>query len=223
MASQSTFVDGPKTFTAYEAMPMYSRVKVKSGTTTNPPEVHYADAGEQAIGVTEHHVAAGAIVSVRLLNKEGTLLGIANDTFSRGATLYASNDGEISDTSSGTAIGIALEEATAAGDIVEYACFTIISTTAANVSIADAGTFTDTATVEAATQEIYQSIVSAQGFIPIPLTSVFESDATNATALTGSTTPILDMADGDTDSGIILTWATPNVDAIIFQHRYRLT
>ena len=217
MASQSTYVDGPKTFTAYEAMPKFSRVKFKSGTTENPPEVHYADQGEQAIGVTEHHVAAGDCVAVRMLNKEGTLLGIASEALSRGATLYAADDGEISDTSSGTSIGIALEEATADQDIIEYACFTIISTAAANISLADAGTFTDQTTVEAAIAEIYQDLFSAQGFIPVPLSSLFESDATNITALAGNTTPVRDMANGDTDSGIVLTWATPNVDAVIFQ------
>ena len=54
-------------------------------------------------------------------------------------------------------------------------------------------------------------------FIPIPLFSIWESDGSNATAITGATTPSRDMANGDTDSGIVLTWAASNSDAIIFQ------
>jgi len=49
------------------------------------------------------------------------------------------------------------------------------------------------------------------------LADVFESDGINMTALTGGTTPVRDMANGDTDSGIVLTWVAANSDAIIFQ------
>lgn len=216
MASQSTYVDGPKTFTAGEDLEPHRRVKIDDTGTSSPPEVIYADAGEQAVGITLHGADDLEPVSVVTMTKEGTFFGEAADSFSLGATLYAAADGKISDTSSGTAIGIALEAATAAGDIVEFMPFPVISTTAATVSIADAGTFTSQTTVEAALQEIYQDLISAQAFIPVPIGSLYESDGTNMTALTGSTAPILDMKNGDTDSVIILTWATPNVDAVIF-------
>ena len=62
-----------------------------------------------------------------------------------------------------------------------------------------------------------EALSCRKGFIPVPLTTVKESDATNATELTGATGPALDMANGDTDSGLILTWASSNSDAIIFQ------
>ena len=52
MVQQITEVEGARTFINGEAarIEAYRRVKVKSGTTTTPPEVVYADAGEAAIG-----------------------------------------------------------------------------------------------------------------------------------------------------------------------------
>jgi len=88
---------------------------------------------------------------------------------------------------------------------------------ASAISGLDAGGFTDETEVEAMLQEIYQHILSAQKIIPIPLAMVFESDATNMTALTNATGPTRDMANGDTDSGIVITWIAANVDAIVFQ------
>ena len=62
-----------------------------------------------------------------------------------------------------------------------------------------------------------KAVATRTGFIPVPLTTVYESDATNMTILSGATTPIVDMANGDTDSGVVMTWAASNSDAIIFQ------
>ena len=204
------------TLTAGEALTAKSRVKIETGTTTTPPEVVFADQGEQAIGVVEYAVADGDLVPVRMIMWGGTLEGIANDTFSIGATLYAHDHGEISDTSSGSAIGIALEAATAASDIVEYMPFGVLSTTAATVSISDAGGFTAQATVEAALQEIYQDLLSAQRFIPIPLTAWMIGDGTNTVSYGGpATDPILDLTNGDTDSALRFTWAAASVEEII--------
>lgn len=209
----STYNIGARTFTCGEDLEKFRRVKIESGTTTSPPEVVYADAGEAYLGLTMSAESDGDPIAVEVR----TYLAMAADTFSIGATLYGAADGKVSDTSSGTAQFIALEAATAAGDIVEIAEIQTASTTAGTVSVADADGFTATATVEAALAEIYQHLLSAQKFIPVPLVTCLESDATNATALTGSTTPTLDMADGDTDSGLVLTWAASNSDAIIFQ------
>jgi len=209
--------EGILTFQAGEDLAAHRRVKIESGTVTTPPEVVYADAGEQAIGVTELAVSDGDNVAVKVNTFPGSIECVAADTFSIGATLYAAADGKVSDSSNGSAIGIAKEAATAAGDIVEFLGFGVLSTTAGTISVADAGSLITAATVEAALAEVFTHIQSAQRFIPIPLVTCMESDASNATALTGSTTPILDMANGDTDSGLILTWAASNSDAIIFQ------
>ncbi|MBN2060708.1 MAG: hypothetical protein JW882_09870 [Deltaproteobacteria bacterium] len=48
---------------------------------------------------------------------------------------------------------------------------------ASAISIADAGTFTDQTEVEAALQEIYQSLLSAQGIINIPMPTITDAGA----------------------------------------------
>lgn len=217
MAGQLT--SGPVvTFIAGEALAARVRVKVESGTTSDPVEVVAAGAGEQHIGITEYAVADGDPVAVRVRTANGTQMAVAADTFSRGATLYGAAAGKISDTSSGSAIGVALEACTGAGDIVEFMEFGVLSTTAGTVSVADSGGFTAATTVEAAFAEIYQDLLSAQRFIPVPLTSLMETDASNTVAFLGpATTPILDMANGDTDSALSVTWASSNSDPVIFQ------
>lgn len=147
--------EGIRAYTAGEALAAHRRVKIESGTTTTPPEVVYADAGEQHIGVTEYAVADGDLVSIKMRTYPGTVEIEGADAFSIGAILYGAADGKISDTSSGSAIGIAHEACTAAGDILEMVPFAVLSTTAGTVSIADAGAFTSETTVEAALQEIY--------------------------------------------------------------------
>lgn len=115
MASSQQNNTGIKAFTSAEALAAHRRVKLSTGALT----VEYADAGAAAIGVTEHACASGDIVSVRLTNHPGTVKITAADTFAVAATLYAANDGKVSDTSSGTAYYYACEACTAAGDIVE--------------------------------------------------------------------------------------------------------
>jgi len=213
------YTTGSKTFKAGEALEAARRVKIESGTTNDPPEVVYADAGEQFIGVTKYKVADGDPVDIRLMTSEGTMEieVTVSAAITRGVTLYGAADGKISDASSGSAQGISLEAASASGEILEIQLFNVLSTTAATVSVADSGALITGATVEAALAEAFTHILSAQLPILIPLTTVWESDGTNASALTGSTTPILDMANGDTDSGLVLTWVASDSDAIIFQ------
>lgn len=209
--------EGILTFQAGEALVAHRRVKLEAGSTTTPPEIVYADAGEQHIGTTQRNAADGEMVAVKLRNFPGSEEVEAAGTFAYLATLYGADDGKIDDAASGSAIGVAKEAATAAGDVVEMLPFNVLSTTAATVSVADSGSIITGVTVEAALAEAFTHIQSAQKFIPVPLVTCLESDATNATALTGSTTPVLDMANGDTDSGLVLTWVASNSDAIIFQ------
>jgi len=177
-----------------------------------------------AIGVVETGVDAGALVSVRSLTWGGSLEGTANDTFSVAATLYSHDDGQISDTSSGSAIGIALEAATAVGDIVEYMPFGVLSTTAATVSYADAGGQTSAATMEAVGAEVYTHILSAQHIIPLPLANFKETTnfdvgniAANGGVLASDTTPILEAINAATDGCQRLTWANTNNDQVTIQ------
>lgn len=208
------------TFQAGEALLKYRRVKVLSGTTTDPVQVHYADASEQAIGVVDADTASGSLVAVWVTTTEGC----AADSFSRGATLYAAASGKISDTSSGSAIGIALEAATASGDIVEWAPYGVLSTTAATVSYADAAGQTSAATVEALGAEILTDLLSAQSFIGIPLNQFRETTnfdvgniAANGGVLASDTTPILEAINAATDGCQRFNWASGEVDQITCQ------
>lgn len=211
------------TFTAGEALLPKRRVKVESGTTTDPVEVIYADAGEQHIGTTRNDaIADGAAVSVQPMNATGTFEGTAAGAFSRGATLYGAADGKIDDASSGSAIGIALEAATADDDVVQWISFAVLSTTAATVSFADAAGATAAATSEAALAELYANILSAANFIGIPLNTFRETTnfdvgaiAVNGGILASDTTPILEAINAATDGCQRLVWAATNVDQVV--------
>lgn len=216
--TQAKFTEGPVTFTAGEELAAHRRVKLKSGSTTTPLEVEYADAGEDFIGITMDNAEDGDLIAIAPLCREGTFLVTAAGTFSAMADIYGAADGKVDDTASGTAYFKALEAATAAGDIVEVILHPGVSTTAATVSIADAGGYTTQSTVEAALQEIYAHLLDDEGFMPIPLATLLEGDATNVVgALDEGTTPTLDMANGDTDSGLVVTWAASNSDPVLFQ------
>jgi hypothetical protein len=106
------------TLIAGEALEAYRRVKLH--TTTN--QVVYADQSDSDadIGITMEKVASGAPVAIRLKGPHEKIPGVASEAFAWGATLYAANDGKISDTASGNPIGTALEAATADGDVVSW-------------------------------------------------------------------------------------------------------
>jgi predicted RecA/RadA family phage recombinase len=56
------------------------------------------------------------------------------------------------------------------------------------------------------------------GFIPVPLASLLEGDATNIVAALGpATDPVLDMTNGDTDSALRVLWAATSVVPVVFQ------
>ncbi|HOR28493.1 MAG TPA: DUF2190 family protein [Candidatus Sumerlaeota bacterium] len=145
----------PASFIAGEALEAYRRVKLDTGSGTN---VVYADAGEAAIGVTVEKVASGDPVAVRLNKHGGTHKVTAAGSFAVGATLYGANDGKVDDAASGSAIGTALEAATAAGDIVEAVLSDAVSS-----SIAPANVLNDAAN---------------EGAVPILIHKVCEPNST---------------------------------------------
>lgn len=173
------YVEGSvKTFTANGDIGAKIRVKLTAASATSPPQVEVAGAGEQHIGITEYAAADTTLVAVRLRTAPGTHEGVAADTFAVGAVLYGAAAGKLSDTSSGTAIGIAIEACTGAGDIVEFIDFTVISTTAATVSVADANGNMTGVTVEAVLDEIMKALKTSQAIMPVPLTSITQEDGT---------------------------------------------
>lgn len=165
---QSVYVDGTtKTFTANGAVLANRRVKLSAGSATHPPQVEYAGAGEACIGVALTNAATTELVTVKLLASGGTFLIKTSNAVTQGAPLYGTASGCVDDAGTGTTQFVSLDAASS-GDTIECALYPAVSTTAATVSIADAGTFTATTTVEAALQEIYQSLLTAKGIIDIP-------------------------------------------------------
>ena len=156
-----------KTFIAGEDLAAHRRVKVMTAspaTTTDPPEVVYADAGEDYIGVTEYAATDGNEVACKLNNYPGTIEMecTVSSAIARGTVLYGANDGKISDGSSGSAQGIAVEAAGASGDVIEVCPWGVKSTSAANVSVADSGEIITATNVETALAEIMTGIKTAQ-------------------------------------------------------------
>ena len=101
-----------KAFTAGEALPAFTRVKMSGAT------IVFADDEEKAIGITQAIIANGAVGTVKLIPGGGTHKCVAADAISAGAAVYAAADGEVE--SSGTIImGYAMEASTADQDVIE--------------------------------------------------------------------------------------------------------
>ena len=109
-----------KTFTA-GATALARRVLVKLASSLLV--VNTETATDLPLGVTEYAVPASEAVTVRLLNAGGTIEMTAAGAIAADAKVYAADDGKIQavPASAGTyqQIGIAIEAATADGDIIE--------------------------------------------------------------------------------------------------------
>jgi hypothetical protein len=110
----SQYVETPtKAFSCSGAIAQYLRVKT-------PSSLAIAGATDVELGTIEAAAfAAGEIRSVRLRTAQGTCKMVAAGAFSAAATVYGAAGGKIDDVDNGNRIGIALEAATAANDIVE--------------------------------------------------------------------------------------------------------
>ncbi len=97
--------EGLKTYRAGEDLEKYRRVKIEAGTTTTPPEVVYADAGEKSIGVTEDSADDEDPVTIRLWCYGGTMPIEAASAATVGDEAYGAADGKVDDTVVGDPIG----------------------------------------------------------------------------------------------------------------------
>lgn len=209
--------EGIATFTANGTLAQKRRVKLSAGTVTVPPQVEYAGLGEQHIGITEYggDVASGDPIAVRLRSYPGTHEMVAAKDIAIATTVYGAANGKVSDASSGSAIGITKETAGADGDIIEILPFNVMSTTAATVSILDAGSFTATATVEAALAELYQGQKSVQATLQPAFIRIDSSAAAIAAFANAGADGWTQM----TDKEIALRWnngGTPTDFAALF-------
>ena len=108
----------PKTFIATGALEAFRRVKL---TTSSGTAVEYADQSDSStyIGFTLAPALIGAAVAIALKGDYQTFKAVASEAFAVGASLYAADDGKVSDTSSGDVICTALEVSGANNDVVE--------------------------------------------------------------------------------------------------------
>lgn len=111
----SQFVETPcRTFEAGGAIGQYLRVKLSSGVLAA------AGAAELALGTIEREAfASGEKVPVRLPTAQGTRKMVASAAVTQYATVYGATGGKVSSTANGNPEGIALEAASADGDIIE--------------------------------------------------------------------------------------------------------
>lgn len=108
---------GFKTFQATAAaIGLGIRVKVDSAGL-----MLAADAADAAVGVTVEAVAASAYGSVKLFSAPGTYLCVAGVAITRGNQIYPAAAGKIAATGTTLLPLVALEAATADGDIIECA------------------------------------------------------------------------------------------------------
>ena len=111
----SQYVETPtKAFVCGGAIAQFLRVKT-------PAALAAAGATDVEIGTIEEAAAfaAGDVRAVRLRTADGTCKMVAAGAFAIGATLYGAAGGMVDDVNNGNRIGIALEAATAPGDVVE--------------------------------------------------------------------------------------------------------
>lgn len=102
-----------KTFTAGAALVQNRLVVLSAGV------LDYADAYTPAIGTLEDTTfASGDVVGVRLIPGEGTFKMMASAAITSGAYVYQAASGKIDDVGF-IPVGIALEAASADGDIIE--------------------------------------------------------------------------------------------------------
>lgn len=101
-----------RTFTSGEALEAGRGVLLSSST------VIYADSSENAIGVTTRKVADETPVAVAMF---GPVVSFeASAAVTAGAVVYLKDDGKVDDADAGSdeKLGVALEAATASGDII---------------------------------------------------------------------------------------------------------
>lgn len=206
------FTDLHKTFIATSAIEPNRRVKLSTATTTSPPSVEYAGAGEYGVGISLGRAGAGDMVAVKLWNDNGTFQIEANGAIDEAASLYGTANGRVDDAGTGTVQFIALQAASGAGSVIECTINPYLATAAGSVSVADAGGLITTDTVEAAIAQLASRLQKAR-IAPMALTL---EDGTALTTYTADPTPGWAQL---SNKEVVLKWgshATPTKIAAVF-------
>lgn len=109
--------NGLRAFTADAAIGKNERVKLDSDG-----KITQAGLADRCVGVAQNAAfASGDIVNVQLYSAPGTMKMIAVEALAAGAAVYSEASGKVQDTAAATSylVGIALEAATADGDVIE--------------------------------------------------------------------------------------------------------
>jgi hypothetical protein len=177
-----SYNEGVLTFQAGEDLASDRRVKIESGSTTTPPEVVYADAGEKADGVTLYSASDGDMVAVKPLNFGGTVEIEAAGAITKTNTIYGADDGKISTTATGAPLGQALETASGSGASIACLCLW-----------------------DVAMQAVYDHLQTAQAMIPVPLGAITLEDGTALTTFSdgSSATPGFNQV---SNKEVVLRW-----------------
>lgn len=167
------------------------------------------DEGEGGNGATYTTVEFGAcVVDVSVAAVDGS----GNSAVALGDTIYYvdADTPKLSKKASGYFFGFAMETITSG----ETDTINVLKLPAGS-NISTVGT-SDLAA--GAVTAVKLSTTLKTGFIPVPLSTLLETDATNVVAALGAaTTPVLDMTNGDTDSALRVLWAATNADPVLFQ------
>lgn len=117
LGNTTTNSSGYRTFQATAtAIAQGKRVTVDSNGL-----ISVADAAVGAVGVTTEYIVASGYGTVKLFNAPGTFMIWANAAITRGAILYPTAAGGIDDAGTTALPLVALEAATAQGDLIECA------------------------------------------------------------------------------------------------------
>lgn len=157
--SVGSHVHGVTTYTAGADLHPRRLVKIKEGSVTLPSEVEYTT-DHNIVGITVEAATTGNPVAIAPLNDDGTFeIEIEiNTAINPGTYLYLGTDGRgTDDDSSGVYIGIAVEQATVSGTVIQFASIIGGITApgeAVDVHIDDPGNYYESTNVESALQEI---------------------------------------------------------------------
>ena len=112
----SQYNEGRKAFYASEDIARFQAVKLTSGSGTY---VSVCGSNENNVGFADEAVSSGERLTVILKQTGKTYKAKAAGAFSAGAALYNMASGAVDDITGGTQRYVALEAASASGDIVE--------------------------------------------------------------------------------------------------------
>lgn len=194
--------NGIKTFRAGVAIGQFVRVKLVSGV------LQIAGAGEVGIGITQAEAfAANDPIAVKLWSAPGTFKMIASAAITSGAEVKPMASGKCDDSGTDLSLGVALEAASANGDIIEVVPVRVFDAVTSDSIVADSADHENTTTEAAFDKSVpiaANSVAAGDCFHIRAAVNVSDnngSDTLTLRVLMGTvelvTTAAVDVADAD--------------------------